>query len=59
MVAVEVDGTSHHSVSRRESDERKESFLRSQGWNVLRFQNERILSDLEGVYVEIASEFTT
>jgi hypothetical protein len=39
MVAVELDGSSHHPKARRESDERKDAFLKRAGWTVLRFEN--------------------
>lgn len=39
MVAVEIDGSSHSPRARRASDERKDSFLRSVGWEVLRFRD--------------------
>jgi len=38
MLAVEVDGSSHFIKERRESDERKDEFLQSKGWRVLRFR---------------------
>ena len=40
-VAVEIDGSSHEAKRRRESDSKKDSFLTSQGWTVLRFQDTR------------------
>jgi hypothetical protein len=38
-VAIEVDGPSHASVARRNSDRRKEQRLFSLGWLVFRFSN--------------------
>lgn len=46
-VAVEVDGGSHCSTARREQDARKDAFLASRGWRVLRFTNEEVLADVE------------
>ena len=37
-VAVEIDGSSHSGSRREETDARKDSFLRSIGWRVLRFR---------------------
>lgn len=42
-IAIEVDGPSHHAKRTQESDRRKEEFLRSDGWTVLRFWNQQIL----------------
>lgn len=37
-LAVEVDGRQHQDPERKESDERKDTFLTSQGWTVIRVQ---------------------
>lgn len=42
-IAVEVDGRSHRSRARRESDSRKDAWLRSEGWTVFRFSNEDVM----------------
>jgi hypothetical protein len=42
-IAIEVDGPSHFAKRTQESDKRKEGFLRSEGWTVLRFWNNQIL----------------
>lgn len=54
-IAVEVDGVSHSSIARRESDARKDSFLLSLGWSVSRFSNQEILTGLESVVERITS----
>jgi hypothetical protein len=46
-LAVEVDGRSHQALSRQEQDRRKELFLRSLGWTVLRFTNKEALEETE------------
>lgn len=43
MVAIEVDGLSHSAIARQHQDQRKDSFLISAGWKVLRFSNRAIL----------------
>ena len=45
-LGIEVDGASHQSPAKREQDQRKEAFLRSCGWTVLRFQNQQVKTDL-------------
>src|SRR3972149_1602468 len=50
-IAIEVDGQSHRVLSRRAQDRKKQKFLESQDWCVLRFSNEEILSSV-GTVVE-------
>lgn len=52
-IAVEADGMSHKLAAIKESDRRKEAFLASKGWTLLRFWNRRILTDFENVVAEI------
>ena len=48
MMAVEVDGPSHSSLERKAQDAKKDRFLRSLGWTVLRFTNQEVMDDLGG-----------
>jgi len=43
-VAIEVDGQSHYS--RKDQDRRKGSFLKREGWKVLRFSNKQVTERL-------------
>ena len=45
QVVVELDGEHHDHV--RENDLRRERFLKSRGWNVMRFANDDVLKDAE------------
>lgn len=45
MIAVEVDGSSHHTPLGRERDRRKEAFLRQCGWQVFRFSNQAVMEN--------------
>ncbi|PZR89854.1 MAG: UDP-N-acetylenolpyruvoylglucosamine reductase [Stutzerimonas stutzeri] len=51
---VELDGEPHETDEARERDRRRDAFLRSEGYQVLRFSNERVLGNLEFVLREIA-----
>jgi very-short-patch-repair endonuclease len=53
LLAVEVDGQTHNALKVRAADKRKDAFLRSCGWTVLRVRNARVLNDLPGVLKEI------
>ena len=45
---VEIDGGQHDGSSRPEA--RRTEFLEKQGYRLLRFWNDEVLSNLEGVY---------
>ncbi len=46
---VELDGESHDFESRRQMDQRRDAWFQSQGYAVLRFTNDQVLRELEGV----------
>jgi very-short-patch-repair endonuclease len=54
-LAVEVDGGQHNES---EADERRTAWLESQDWRVIRFWNNEVLSNLEGVADAILAELT-
>jgi very-short-patch-repair endonuclease len=53
-LAVEVDGGQHNLPRRRIADDRRSNWLRRKGVTVLRFWNNDILQNTEGVWDEIA-----
>lgn len=55
MVAIEVDGHSHTTARVAAADARKEAFLRSRGWTVLRFSNRSVMTDMPTVLKAITS----
>jgi very-short-patch-repair endonuclease len=55
-VVVEIDGGQHQEQV--EYDERRATFLQKQGWQVLRFWNNDVLNNLEGVLSVIAANLT-
>ena len=46
---VELDGESHDFVERQRADARRDAFFVAQGFQVLRFTNVQVMSNLEGV----------
>jgi very-short-patch-repair endonuclease len=46
---VELDGESHDFEERLQADQNRDGFFESQGFHVLRFTNEQVTSNLEGV----------
>ena len=55
-MCVEVDGGSHAALSRREQDNRKDSVLRSLGYEVLRFTNQQVAADMSACIRSIISK---
>jgi very-short-patch-repair endonuclease len=51
---VELDGESHDFEERIRHDERRDRWLISRGYRVLRFTNDDVLKNLEGVVLSIA-----
>jgi very-short-patch-repair endonuclease len=49
MLIIELDGAGHSEDSARRSDERRTKFLEDRGYKVLRFYNNDIDNNLEGV----------
>lgn len=55
-IIVELDGGQHDE--QREYDERRTEFLKSQGWRVLRFWNNEVFENIEGVLQAISDSLT-
>jgi len=53
-LVVELDGATHDSDSAQQYDEMRTAFFESLGLCVIRFSNDDVLRNLEGVLVEIA-----
>src|SRR5665647_209261 len=52
-LVVEVDGESHDFVSRLRHDNRRDEWFESRGYRVLRFTNDDVMKNLEGVVIAI------
>ncbi len=48
-LAIEVDGETHGTDEEIAYDKRREAYLRSRGWHVLRFTNQEIYKSLNAV----------
>jgi very-short-patch-repair endonuclease len=48
-LVVELDGESHNFEDRQKADQRRDAFFAAQGFQVLRFTNQDVMSNLEGV----------
>jgi very-short-patch-repair endonuclease len=53
-LVIELDGSQHGEEPERQADERRTEYLASQGYRVLRFWNEEVLDNIDGVLETIA-----
>ena len=54
-IIVEIDGTSHDFSFRQRADRERDRWFEAQGYTVLRFTDEHVLKNLEGV-IELIRE---
>jgi very-short-patch-repair endonuclease len=54
-LVIELDGGQHYDDAREARDARRDGFLRSKGFRVLRFSNHDVMTNLEGVWTVIAA----
>ena len=54
-VIVEIDGGQHYEADGLASDARRDNYLASEGYKVLRFSNHNVLTNLPGVLDVISS----
>ncbi len=54
-VVVELDGGQHYDDEHQVRDARRDKFLRSKGFRVLRFSNHDVMTNREGVWDVIAA----
>ena len=53
-LVIELDGSQHGEDGNRQADERRTQYLEGDGWRVLRFINDEVLNNIDGVLGEIA-----
>jgi len=56
-LCVELDGSQHYEEERLKYDEERTAYLNSLDTKVIRFENEMVFEDLEGVLESIKNEF--
>jgi very-short-patch-repair endonuclease len=54
---IELDGQVHMNSLAQEYDEKRDSFLKSKGYKVLRFENKMVFENLSSVFMEIEDYF--
>ena len=50
---IEIDGSQHNEEFIKEKDERRTRWLEAEGYRVLRFWNNDVLTNIEGVFITI------
>ena len=56
-IAIELDGAAHDHERAQANDRQRDEFLANAGIHVLRFENEQVMKNLEGVLFEIRRHF--
>ncbi len=54
-LVIEIDGGQHFEADQMKRDARRDAFLRSRGYRVLRFNNHDVMSNRQGVFETIAA----
>ncbi len=49
-LVIEIDGATHSSELEKRHDEKRDAYLASEGWHVLRVSNVDVYENLEGVF---------
>jgi very-short-patch-repair endonuclease len=52
-IIVELDGRPHEKVDQQEHDERRDRWIKTRGWRVLRFSNDLVIGGSEVVLQQI------
>ena len=56
-IIIELDGSQH--LEQEEYDEERTKYLKSQGYKVIRFWNNQVMNDIDGVIKEIVFALET
>jgi len=52
---IEVDGETHYVEGAQQRDAKRDAFLRNEGYTVLRFTNDDVMHNAEGVHTIVAA----
>jgi very-short-patch-repair endonuclease len=56
-LVVEIDGATRSTTDERRRDQAREDFLAARGWRVVRFDNDAVYRNIEGVLETILAAF--
>lgn len=54
-IVLELDGGQYNEISNKDSDDKRTEYLISKGYKVLRFWNNEIDNNIEGVYLKLSA----
>jgi len=54
LLIIELDGGQHDELSNRAKDEQRTDYLESKGYKVIRFWNNDVLQNVDGVLIQIS-----
>jgi very-short-patch-repair endonuclease len=57
-MVIEIDGSTHWTAEKIAHDRRRDAYLSSRGWTVVRFPNDDVYRDVSRVVEEIARRLT-
>jgi very-short-patch-repair endonuclease len=58
-IAIELDGGHHNEAAQSQLDRQRDAYLASKGYRVLRFWNDDVLTNIDGVLSVIADALTS
>ncbi len=53
MIIIEIDGGQHNELSNKAKDKQRTNYLEGRGYKVIRFWNNDVLQNLDGVLIRI------
>ena len=56
-IIIEIDGGQHNEINNIEYDKKRTAFLNSKGFKVIRFWNNEIDNNIDGVYEKLKEDF--
>ena len=56
-VIIEIDGGQHNTPDNILADEQRTKYLEAKGYKVIRFWNNEIIKNIDGVYQKLKNEF--
>ncbi|QGX40368.1 endonuclease domain-containing protein [Permianibacter aggregans] len=58
QLVIEVDGVTHETMASQKADTGRDQFMRSLGIKVLRFSNQQVMTEVDGVVQAILDEIS-
>lgn len=56
-IIIEIDGGQHNKLENIEYDKKRTAYLEKKGYKIIRFWNDEITKNIEGVYKKLQEEF--